>query len=173
MPIYEFEGKRPQIAASSYVAPTACVIGDVIVGERVYIAAGVVLRGDYGQIVIGDGTNVQDQTICHGEWDMPVLIGKNNHIGHRAIIHCASIGDQCLIGMGSIILDASVIEDCCIIGAGALLTRGTHVPSRKLFLGMPGKVRGDVSDEQAEEILAGVIDYQRLIERSKTIKQID
>lgn len=173
MAIFELDGHRPRIAASSYVAPSAYVIGRVTIGERVFIAPGAVIRGDMGTITVGDGTNIQDHCILHPEEDDPVVLGKNNHVGHRAIIHCATIGDGCLIGMGSIILDRSQIGDRCIIAAGALVTKETRIPSGKLVMGIPAKIRGEATEAQLAEVQAGALEYQGLIDLYKSFKQID
>ncbi|MBI3089472.1 MAG: gamma carbonic anhydrase family protein [Candidatus Tectomicrobia bacterium] len=173
MAIYELDGKRPRLGANSYVDPSASVIGDVVIGDGVYIAPGAVLRGDFGPIVIGDGTNIQDHCLCHGEVDAPVVIGKRNHVGHRAIIHCATVGDACLIGMGCIILDGAVVEDRCIIAAGALVTKGSRVPSGSLLMGMPGKVVGKASEAQLLEVQRGASHYQGLVERYASLKRLD
>ena len=135
-----FLGKDPTIDPTAYVAPGATVIGDVRMGPRSSIWPGAVARGDINYIEIGEGSNVQDGTIVHLADDFPVIIGRHVTIGHAAIIHACVIEDECLIGMGSTILDGAVIGHHSIIGANALVTQGTIIPPGSMALGAPAKV---------------------------------
>ena len=142
------EPKNP-VTAGAYVAPGAVVVGDVILEQDVNIWYGAVLRGDLGQIRIGQGSNVQDNCVLHEK----VTVGKNCTIGHGAIVHGCTIGDGCLIGMGAIILNGAVLEDGCLVGAGALVTGKIHAPAGSLVLGNPAKVIRPLTEQELEASL--------------------
>lgn len=156
MPIYEFEGARPRIGASAFVHPEAVIIGDVTIGENCFIAPGAVLRGDLGAVKVGDGSNVQDGCVLHGE----VVIGKNNHLTHHAIVHVATLGNNVMLGMGAIIMDYAEIGDGCIVGAGSVVLPGRKIPPGKTVVGVPGKVVGDVSEQARADYQTGMGHYQ-------------
>lgn len=144
----EFLGRRPVLGTGVYIARGATVMGDVTMGDRSSAWPGAVLRGDINRIVIGAHTNLQDNAVVHLADDYPCLIGEWTTVGHSAVVHACTIGDQCLIGMGSIILDGAVVGDQCIIGANALVTGGTKIPAGSLVLGSPAKVVKALTDEQ-------------------------
>ncbi len=150
MSLYEFEGKRPKIAASAFVHPEAKIIGGVTIGEGCYIGPGAVLRGDWGNIVIGVGSNVQENCVIHAAPDVTADLGPASHIGHGAILHGCKLGEHVLVGMGAIIDEEVVIGDGCLIGAACLVPRGTIIPARKLVVGIPAKIKGDLTPEQEE-----------------------
>jgi len=129
---------------SVYIAPTATVVGDVKLGENVNIWYGAVLRGDAGTITVGRGTNIQDNAVLHEK----TTLGQYCTVGHGAIVHGCTVGDHCMIGMGSIILDGAVLGDNCMVGAGALVTGKTNAPAGSLLLGSPAMVVKQVTDEQ-------------------------
>ncbi len=174
MAIYEFEGKRPHIAASAFVHPEAVLIGGVTIGEGCYVGAGAVLRGDWGDIVIGPGSNVQENCVFHSRPDETVTLGPNSHVGHGAILHGATLGDHVLVGMGAILGDGVRIGDGCIIGAGCVLLEGTEVPPSRLVVGVPGRVVGEVSAERAEQAWWGTRLYQTLPTRCQAgLRRLD
>lgn len=140
--------QTPQIDGSSYVAADAIILGAVTVGRNASVWHGCVLRADINSIEIGEGSNVQDGTMIHLADDYGVKIGKFVTIGHKAMVHACEIGNECLIGMHSTILDGAVIGDQSIVGAGALVTKGTIVPAGSLVLGSPAKVVRQLSDEE-------------------------
>jgi gamma-carbonic anhydrase len=140
MSLLPFSGRFPRLHPSVYVAPSADLIGDVEVGEDASIWFGCVLRGDINRIVVGPGSNVQDNSVVHLADDYPALIGGFVTVGHAAIIHACTIGDECLIGMGAVVLDGAVIGARSIIGAGAVVTLGMEVPPGSMVLGTPAKV---------------------------------
>ncbi len=146
---------RPKHA---FIAPTASITGDVVLGENVSIWPGAVLRGDCGKITIGEGTNVQDNCIIHHTTN----IGKNCTLGHGAIVHGCHVGDNCMIGMGAVVLTDAKLGDNCLVGAGALVTSKMDAPAGSLILGSPAKVVRDVTPEQLEEIRADALQYIRL-----------
>jgi len=128
------------IRGKVYIDPTAVIIGNVIIEEGVSIWPYAVLRGDLNAIRVGAGSNIQEHVTIHGDEDSPNIIGKNVSIGHGVVIHGASIGDYCIIGMHSTILNGAIIGDECIIGAGALITAGTKIPPKSIVVGVPGKI---------------------------------
>jgi carbonic anhydrase/acetyltransferase-like protein (isoleucine patch superfamily) len=130
----------PKIHYSSYVAPSAIIIGDVTIGANCGVFPHAVIRGDEGSIVIGDGSNIQDCCVLHTDMEHEISIGKNVTIGHAAVIHGAVIEDDCLIGIHATVLNGAHIQRCSIIGACALVTEKMVVPQDSLVLGVPGKV---------------------------------
>lgn len=129
---------------TAYIAPNATIVGDVVLGENVSIWYGAVLRGDSGTITIGAGSNIQDNCILHEK----TSIGKFCTVGHGAIVHGCTIGDGCLIGMGSIILDGAVLGEGCLVGAGAVVTGKTNAPAGSVLLGSPARVVKTLTAEQ-------------------------
>ena len=130
-----------------YIAPNATVVGEVSLAKDVNVWYGAVLRGDCGKITVGEGTNIQDNAVVHDE----TTIGKFCTVGHTAIIHGCTIGDNCLIGMGAIVLSGAELGDGCLVGAGALVTGKTKAPAGSILLGSPAKVVKTITQEQLEE----------------------
>ncbi len=143
---------RPRIDSTAYVHASAVIIGDVAVGPHASIWPTCVLRGDINSIEVGEGSNVQDGTIIHLADEYGVKIGKYVTIGHKAMIHACTIGDECLIGMSATILDGAVIGARSIVGAGALVTKGMEVPPGSLVLGMPAKVVKALDEQEQSEL---------------------
>lgn len=158
MPRYEFFGKRPQVAPSAYVHREAVLIGDVVIEDGCYIAAGAVLRGDMGKITVRAGSTFQDNSVAHGE----VTIGPNTLITHRCVIHFAKIGERVLVGIGSVVMDGAEVGDGCVIGAGSLLVPNFQVPPGKMVMGSPAKIARETSAADAEMITSGLATYQHL-----------
>lgn len=146
------------VTQGAYVAPTAQIIGDVTLAQDVNVWYGAVLRGDCGAITVGDGTNIQDLCVVHEK----TAIGKYCTVGHGAIVHGCTIGDNCMIGIGAIVLTGAVIGDNCIVGAGALVTGKTNAPPGSLLLGSPAKVVRTVTEEQLEELRTNAEHYIQL-----------
>lgn len=140
--IRSFNGVTPTIADSAYVDEQAVVIGDVTVGEDASVWPGAVLRGDEGHIEIGEGTNIQDQAICHE----PTSIGSHVTVGHSAIVHAASVEERSVVGMNSVVLDDAEIGHHSIVAAGSVVTERTEIPPYSLAVGAPAEVKGDTSD---------------------------
>jgi carbonic anhydrase/acetyltransferase-like protein (isoleucine patch superfamily) len=151
--------------AMAFIHRKATVLGDVQLGESVSVWPGAVLRGDTDRITIGDESNVQDGAVLHVDPGIPCLIGKRVTIGHRAVVHGATVHDECLVGMGAIILNGAVIGSGSVIGAGAVVREGMQVPPRSLVLGVPGKVVRQVDDEAHVRILRGAAVYVELQKR--------
>ncbi len=143
--IKSFNGKTPKIADSAFVADNATVIGDVTVCDNASIWYGAVIRGDEGPIVIGKNSNVQDNSVVHAEKE-GLFIGENVTVGHNAIVHCKYVGNDVMLGMGSISLSGSVIGDCSVLGAGALLTQNKIIPEKSVAVGSPAKVMREATD---------------------------
>ena len=147
MSVYSFNGFIPVVKESSFIHPKASVTGNVIIGENVYIGPGAAIRGDWGQIIIEDGCNVQENCTIYMFPGTTVLLKEGAHIGHGAIIHGGTIGKNCLIGMNSVIMDNVVVEDDCIIGALSFVPANMNLPRRSLALGNPAKIVKEVSDK--------------------------
>ena len=143
-----FLGQSPRLGKQVYIASTGVVIGDVTLGDFSSVWYHAVVRGDINRIVIGEGTNIQDNAVVHLADDYPALLGDYVTVGHSAIVHACTVGDEVLIGMGSTILDGAVIGARSVIGANALVTQGTKVPPGSLVLGSPGKVVRQLSEEE-------------------------
>lgn len=142
--IIEFEGKRPQVAAGVFLAGNATLIGDVRIEEGVSIWFGAVLRGDFGSIVVGAGSSVQDNVVVHATEEFPTLIGTDVAIGHAAALEGCVIEHGALIGMGSVVLERSRIGEGSVVAAGCVVTEGFEVPPRSLVAGVPGVVKKEL-----------------------------
>lgn len=162
MAIYSFNGFIPVVKTSSFIHPQASVIGDVIIGENVYIGPGAAIRGDWGRIIIEDGCNVQENCVIHMFPGTTVYLKKAAHIGHGAIIHGGTIGENCLIGMNSVIMDDVEIGKESIIGALCFVPSKMNIPSRSLVVGNPAKIIKEVSDEMIAWKTEGTALYQQL-----------
>jgi phenylacetic acid degradation protein len=159
---YEFNGHRPVVHPSAFVHPQAAVTGDVIIGKDVYVGPGAAIRGDWGRIIIEDGCNVQENCTIHLFPGVTVRLRQGAHIGHGAIIHGATIGRNCLIGMNAVILDNAEIGDECIVGALSLVKTGEVIPPRSVVVGSPAKIIRSVSDEMLNWKSEGTAIYQAL-----------
>lgn len=159
---YEFNGIRPVVHESSFVHPQAAVTGNVVIGKDVYIGPGCTLRGDWGQIIIEDGCNVQENCTVHMFPGVTVLLKASAHIGHGAIIHGATIGKNCLVGMNAVIMDEVELGDECIVGALCFIKQGEKIPARSLVVGNPSKIIKQVSDEMIAWKTEGTKLYQQL-----------
>lgn len=160
--IFEFNGVVPVIDSSAFVHPNACVTGNVIIGADVYIGPGAALRGDWGEIIIEDGCNVQENCTIHMFPGVTVLLKRAAHIGHGAVIHGAEIGENALIGMNSVIMDRVKIGAGSIVGALSFVPAEMDVPARKVVAGNPAKIVKDVSDAMLAWKSEGTKLYQML-----------
>lgn len=165
--IYEFNGYKPVIHESAFIHPQAVVTGHVVIGKNVYIGPGAAIRGDWGNIVIKDGANVQENCTIHMFPGVTVILEESVHIGHGAIIHGAMIGKNSLIGMNSVVMDRVVIGTECIIGALTFVPEGMNIPDRKVVVGNPAKIIKGVSDEMIQWKTKGTEWYQRLPKQMK------
>lgn len=150
MTVYAYDGVSPTLPGEGryWVAPTADVMGKVTLGEDVSIWFGAVLRGDNEPIVIGPDSNVQDNVVFHTDDGIPVSLGRGVSVGHNAVVHGATVGDDVLVGMGAILMNRSVIGSECLIAAGALVPEGANIPPRSLVVGVPAKVVRELTDEE-------------------------
>ena len=160
--IYEFKGFIPVIHESSFIHPQAAVTGNVIIGKNVYVGPGAAIRGDWGEIIIEDGCNVQENCTIHMFPGKSMVLKAGAHIGHGAIIHGANIGKNCLVGMNAVIMDDVNVGDECIIGALSFIKAGTEIPNRKMVVGNPATIIKDVSDEMIDWKTKGTALYQQL-----------
>lgn len=157
-----FEGQKPRLGDGVFVAPSAALIGDVTLGDRSSVWYQATLRGDINRIVVGERSNVQDNAVLHLADEFPCLIGQLVTIGHSAIVHACEVEDECLIGMGSIILDGAKIGARSIVGAGSLVTGGTEIPPGSLVLGKPGKVVKRLSLGEQADLKKWALKYVKL-----------
>lgn len=160
--IFEFKGFKPVIHPSSFIHPQATVTGNVIIGKDVYIGPGCALRGDWGQIIIEDGCNVQENCTVHMFPGKTVTLKKGAHIGHGAIIHGGTIGENCMVGMNAVIMDDVDMAKECIIGALTFVSAKMQIPERSLVVGNPAKIIKQVSDEMIDWKTKGTALYQKL-----------
>jgi carbonic anhydrase/acetyltransferase-like protein (isoleucine patch superfamily) len=161
-----FEGKRPDIGADVFIAETAAVIGDVVIGAGSSVWYGTCIRGDVMPIRIGAHTSVQDNTVVHVSSGVAgTVVGDRVTVGHNVILHACTIDDDCIIGMGSIVLDGARVRRHCIVGAGALVTPGTDIPEGSMVMGAPAKVKRPLTDAERAWIAASASNYVTLARR--------
>ena len=162
--IEPYRGLHPQVDPSAWVHASAVVIGDVRIGPRVSVWPGVVLRGDQGEIVVGEDSNLQDGTIAHATGGVStVTVGPRVTVGHRVLLHGCRVEGDALIGMGAILLDHCVVEPWALVGAGTLVAPGKRVPTRTLYLGNPGRVVRALTERDLAMIEHGRDEYLRLL----------
>ncbi|MCF6220625.1 MAG: gamma carbonic anhydrase family protein [Robiginitomaculum sp.] len=157
--LYALDGVSPKLADGVWIAPNASVIGDVHLGENANIWFGVVIRCDNEPITIGKDTNIQDNSVLHSDPGMPLSIGEGVTVGHKAMLHGCTVGDNSLVGIGATILNGAVIGKNCIIGAHALITEGKTIPDNSLVVGSPGRVMKTLGDAQVQMLKASALHY--------------
>lgn len=162
MACYEFKGFVPVVDATAFIHPLAAVTGNVVIGKNVYVGPGAAIRGDWGGIVIEDGCNVQENCVVHIFPGVTVTLKQGAHIGHGAVIHGATIGCNCLVGMNSVIMDNVVLGDECIVGALSFIKADEIIAARSLIVGNPAKVIKEVSDDMIAWKTKGTALYQQL-----------
>jgi len=150
MAVYEVDGICPTVPESAWVADSAQVMGDVVLGEDVGIWFGVVARGDTAPIRIGERTNIQDLSVLHADVGQPLTIGTGVTVGHKAVLHGCTVGDNSLIGIGAVVLNGAKIGQGCLVGAGALVTEGKEFPDGSMILGSPARVVRQLTAEQLQ-----------------------
>jgi len=161
--IKTYNGQTPHVPASCFVSETALLMGSVILGEQTGIWPGAIVRGDFATIQIGNGTIIEDNVVVHTGQDL--TIGNNVIVGHGAVIHCKSIGDNSLIANNATLLDDAEIGSFCIIGAGAVVSPGMKIPDRSLVFGVPGKIAGEVKPHQLIRLERGNASYLSMFEQ--------
>ncbi|MDR6216429.1 gamma carbonic anhydrase family protein [Paracidovorax wautersii] len=150
MALYELDGVAPRVAESAWVADSAEVMGNVVLGDNASIWFGAVLRGDNETLTIGAGTNVQDGSVLHSDHGQPLTLGERVTVGHKVVLHGCTVGDESLIGIGAVVLNGARIGKNCLVGAGALVTEGKEFPDGSMILGSPAKAVRQLTPEQME-----------------------
>ena len=150
-----------------WVAPNAVVIGDVSLEKNASVWFGSVLRGDNDPIILGENSNIQDNSVCHTDDGMPLIIGNNVTVGHKVILHSCTVGDNSLIGMGSTVLNKAKIGNNCLVGANALVTEGKEFPDNSLIVGSPAKVKRELTDMEKKIIELSALHYVENMKRYK------
>ncbi len=159
MALYEVDGKTPQIDATAWVADSAQVMGNVILGPDASVWFGCVLRGDTETMTIGEGSNIQDLTVMHADLGMPLTIGKHVTVGHKVMLHGCTIGDGSLIGIGSVVLNGARIGKNCLVGAGSLVTEGKEFPDGSMIMGAPARAVRQLTPEQMQGLRQSAQNY--------------
>ena len=152
MPIYRLGELSPQLQEGVWVADNATIIGDVHLGRNVNVWFGAILRGDNDPITIGDNTNVQDAAVLHTDDGVPLDIGRDVTIGHKAMLHGCTVGEGSLIGINAVVLNRAVIGKHCLIGANSLIPEGKVIPDRSLVVGLPGRIVRELTDEEVANL---------------------
>ncbi len=173
MGLYEFEGKVPKVGEGTFVSDTAIIVGDVTIGKRCYIGHGAIIRGDYGRVIIGDETSVEEGAVIHIDPGQTSFIGKRVTIGHGAIVHSRVIEDFAVIGMGAVLSIGTRVGRWAIVGEGCVVPQGKEVPPEKVVVGNPFRAIGDVEDKHREFWEYGKDVYVELSERyRKSFKKV-
>ena len=159
MSVYALDGTAPTLDKTVWVAPSASVVGDVHMAKNVSIWFGVVIRCDNEPVHIGENTNIQDNSVLHSDAGFPLSIGAGVTVGHKAMLHGCTVGDNSLVGIGATILNGAVIGKNCIIGAHALITEGKQIPDNSLVVGAPGRVIKTLGEAQEQILRASALHY--------------
>ena len=171
MTIYALGDATPHIADDTWVAPDANLIGKVVLERAASIWFGCTIRADHEEIRIGEGSNVQENCVMHIDAGFPLTIGAGCTIGHKAMLHGCTIGDNSLIGMGATVLNGAKIGNNCLIGAGALITEGKEIPDGSLVMGTPGKVVRALDAAAIQGLRASALHYQDNMRRFRTTRE--
>lgn len=161
MTLYTFGDQSPTLPPDGeyWVAPTAVVLGDVVLGRNASVWFGAVLRGDTDRLTVGENSNIQDLSVLHADAGVPLTIGRDVTVGHKAMLHGCTIGDNSLIGIGAVILNGARIGRNCLIGANALIPEGKEIPDGSLVMGQPGKVIRELNEGQIAALTASAEHY--------------
>lgn len=168
MQLITFDGHTPDIDPGAWVAPGAVVAGRVTVGPDTGIWYTAVVRGDMDTVRIGAGTSIQDGTVVHADPGFPAVVGDDVTVGHRAVVHGCTVEDDCLVGMGAVILNGATIGRGSIVAAGAVVPQGVTVPPGSLVAGVPGKVRRETTEDERTMIRASAEAYRHLLAVHRT-----
>jgi len=166
MTCYEIDGVIPVVDPTAFVHPSATLIGDVIVGAGCYIGPSASLRGDFGRVIVGEGSNVQDSAVLHVLPGADCVLAPNSHVAHGAILHGCEVGSYVMVGMNAVVMDGCVLGEDALIGAGSFIRAGTTIPPRSLVVGNPAKVVRELDDDMLAWKRNGVAVYQELARRS-------
>jgi phenylacetic acid degradation protein len=165
MPVYSLEGLIPVVDPSTFIHPQAVLIGDVIVGPRCYVGPGAALRGDMGRIVIGAGSNVQDNCVLHTFPGKEVRLEEDSHIGHSAVLHGCTVRRGALVGISAVVMDDVIVGELSLVGASSFVRAGFVVPPRTLVTGAPARIIRELSEEEIAWKAVGTREYQELAAR--------
>jgi phenylacetic acid degradation protein len=166
MTCYEIDGIRPVVDPTAFVHPSAILIGDVIVGPRCYVGPAASLRGDFGRIILEEGSNVQDTCVMHGFPGTDTIVETDGHIGHGAVLHGCVVKRNAMVGMNAVVMDEAVVGESAIVAACAFVKAAMVVPPRHLVAGVPARVVRELSDAEIAWKLTGTRSYQELAVRS-------
>ncbi len=169
--IAPYDGKAPKIGKDVFIAPTACVIGDVEIGDGTSIWYGAVIRGDCARIRIGRNTNIQDNATLHADTESPLVIGDYVTIGHNAVVHGCTIGDDCLIGIGSVILDDAHIQSGSVIASGSVVREGAVIKAFSLAAGSPAELKKELGPERSKKNRQGARNYGQLAKAHRKVHE--
>ena len=170
MPIYHFFEKKPNIDPTVFIAPSATIVGDVVIGTNSSVWPNAVIRGDSNTVRIGENTNIQDNVVIDAKKSGSVDLGNNVSIGHGAILHGCRIGHNTIIGMGAIIMEKVSINEWVIVGAGSIVTQNTLIPSNTVVMGTPSKIVRTLNNEQRQSILQNAEEYHLLAQQYRQLK---
>ncbi|BCW18501.1 gamma carbonic anhydrase family protein [Arthrobacter sp. NtRootA9] len=168
-PLYPFAGNSPAVHESSFVAPSASIIGNATLGQDASAFYGVSVRADTAAITVGAGSNLQDNVVLHADPGFPCTVGERVSVGHAAVVHGCTVEDDCLIGMGATVLNGAVIGTGSLVAAGAVVLEGTVVPPRSLVAGVPAKVRRELTDEEFDGVRANASRYVELAAKHREL----
>lgn len=174
MPVYSLEGITPVVHPDAFIHETAVLIGDVIIGADCYIGPNASLRGDFGRIVLEQGANLQDTCVMHSFPGKDCIVETDGHIGHGAVLHGCHIGANAMVGMNAVVMDDANIGESSIVAAVAFVSAGFECPSRSLVIGVPAKIKRQLSDQEVEWKARGTVEYQQLAQRCRaTLEKVE
>ena len=162
--ILTYKGKQPEIGSNVFIAPTATLIGDVVIGDNASVWFGAVLRGDMAAIRVGENTNIQDNCTVHTDFDTPAIIGDNVTVGHNAVVHGCTLADNCLIGIGAVVLNGASIGKGSVVAAGSVVLEGQQVEPGQLVAGAPARMKKVLPPSGDGRLPASTLDYLALCE---------
>jgi phenylacetic acid degradation protein len=162
MPIYVFEGRKPRISPTAFIDPSAVIIGKVYIGDGCYVGPGAVMRGDWGAVIMMEGSNLQDNAVIHARPEETTYLGPASHVGHGAVLHGCRIEGHVLVGMNAVINDGAVLEEGSIVASGAVVMGGMRVPARTMVAGVPAVIKGEIDDTRDAMLWIGHHFYQSL-----------
>ncbi len=172
MTIYEFEGRKPVIDESSYISETATIIGKVTLGREVWVGPGAVIRGDYGEVVVGSYTAVEENCVIHARPDEKTTIGEHVTLGHGSIVHTGTIRDWAVVGMAAVVSDFAVVGEWAAVGEGAVVRNKFEIPDESIAVGIPAKVIGTVNAEYKELWIKYKANYNSFCSRYRSLKEV-
>jgi carbonic anhydrase/acetyltransferase-like protein (isoleucine patch superfamily) len=165
--ILPYDGHSPAVDPSAFLAPTATVIGNATIEERASLFYGAVVRADMDRVVLGAGSNLQDNVVVHTDYGFPTIIGSGVSVGHGAVVHGCTVEDDCLIGMHATVLNGARIGTGSLIAAGTVVLEGTVIPPRSLVAGVPGKVRRQLQDDELQRVITNARIYLDLADKHR------